>query len=53
MNDFGRICRDDGSFMADYIRLDCLNIARVFGENDTLIGLPFSIPDEGTCINEC
>ena len=53
MVDFGRICSDDGSFMVDCIDLDRSSTIKVFGENGTLTGLPFSISEKGTSISEC
>ena len=53
MTDFGKLCRDDGSFMTDYIDLDRSSIIKVFGENGTLMVLSFSILKEGTSISEC
>ena len=52
MVDFSRICHDDGLFLANEIPLDRENTIKVYGENDTLMRLPFSAPDEGTCISE-
>ena len=53
MVDFGRICRDDGSFMVYCIDLDRSSIVKVFGENGTLTGLPFFVSEKGTSISEC
>ena len=52
MADFIRICRDDGLFLVDEIPFDRENTIKVYGENGTLMGLPFFIPGEGMCISE-
>ena len=53
MADFGRICHDKGLILANYIDLDRTNTVKVFGEDDTLMGLPFFITKEGTSISQC
>ena len=50
--DFSRIRRDNGSFLADDIPLNYDETIKVYGEDGTLIGLSFSVPDERTCISE-
>ena len=50
--DFSRIHPDDGSFLADDILLDHEETIKVYGEDGTLMGFLFFVPDEGTCISE-
>ena len=52
MSNFGNIHRKDGSFLADDIRLDCAETIKVFGEDDTVMGLLFLVPDEKARISD-
>ena len=45
MSNFGKIRQKDGSYLADNICLDRAKTIKVFGEDDTVMGLPFSVPD--------
>ena len=52
MVDFGRIRRGDGLFLVNDIRPDREETIKVHGEDGSLIGLPFSIPGERSCISD-
>ena len=52
MADFSKICYNDGTFKADDINLDHMNIIKVFDESGTLIELLFSVPENGVCISD-
>ena len=46
MSNFGKIRRKNGSFLVEDIRLDCAETIKVLGEDATVMGLSFSVPDE-------
>ena len=52
MSNFEKIRRKDGSFLADDIWLDCAKTIKVVGEDDTVNGLPFSVPGEKARISD-
>ena len=52
MYGFGKIRCNDGSFLADDIRLNREKTIKVYGENGTLMGLSFLVPGERTCISD-
>ena len=45
MSNFEKIRQKDGSYLADDIYLDRAKTIKVFGEDDTVMGLLFSVPD--------
>ena len=52
MFNFGKIRRNDGSYLAYGIRLDRTETIKVFRGSDTLIGLPFLVLNEEAHISD-
>ena len=52
MSNFGKIRHKNDSFLADDIRLDRAETIKVFGEDDTIMGLSFLVPCEEARIND-
>ena len=52
MSNFGKIHRKNGSFLADDIHLDRAETIKVVGEEGTINGLQFSVPDEKAWISD-
>ena len=52
MSNFEKIRCKDGSFFTDDIRLESAETIKVLGEDDTIMGLPFSVPGDEAWISD-
>ena len=52
MFNFGKIRHKNGSFFTNDIRLDRAKTIKIFGEDGTVMGLPFSIPSKEALISD-
>ena len=52
MSNFGKIRRKNDSFLVDDIRLDRIETIKTVGEDGTVNGLQFSVPDEKAQISD-